>query len=91
MSDLLAGRPEETDVPDDKTPKYERVANAIREQIRSGQLKPGDRLPSISKLQAQFGVSYGSIRGAMLVLKAEGLVRGQPGEAVYVTERRTET
>lgn len=78
-------------MPDDRTPKFERVANAIREQIRSGQLKPGDRLPSTRELEAQFGVSYGSIRGAMLVLKAEGLVRGQPGEAVYVAERSTGT
>lgn len=66
-------------------PKYQRVADAIRERIRSGQLKPGDRLPSTKQLEEEFGVSYGSIRGAMLVLKAEGLVRGQPGEAVYVT------
>lgn len=66
-------------------PKYQRVAEAIREQIRSGQLKPGDPLPSLSKLQAQYQMSYGSIRAAMLILKAEGLVRGQPGEAVYVT------
>lgn len=71
-------------------PKYVRVADAIREQIKSGQLKPGDRLPSTVKLQEQYGVSYGSIRGAMLVLKAEGLVRGQPGEAVYVTGGETD-
>lgn len=66
-------------------PKYMRVADAIRERIRTGVLKPGDRLPSTKQLEEEFDVSYGSIRGAMLVLKAEGLVRGQPGEAVYVT------
>jgi GntR family transcriptional regulator len=81
MDDLLTVRPEEIPM---TAPKYVRVADAIRDQIRSGQLKPGDRLPSTRELEAQFGVSYGSIRGAMLVLKAEGLVRGQPGEAVYV-------
>lgn len=66
-------------------PKYVRVADAIRERIRAGRLKPGDRLPSTKQLEEEFGVSYGSIRSAMLILKAEGLVRGQPGEAVYVT------
>lgn len=65
-------------------PKYERVAAAIRDQIRSGQLKPGDKLPSLSQLQAEHDVSYGSVRGAMLILKAEGLVEGRPGEGVYV-------
>ncbi|OKI52954.1 GntR family transcriptional regulator [Micromonospora sp. CB01531] len=67
--------------------KYERVADAIREQIRTGQLKPGDKLPSITQLKEQHGVSYGSIRGAMLVLKAERLVEGRPGEGVYVADQ----
>ena len=65
--------------------KFERIANDIREQIRTGRLKPGDRLPSIAQLKEHYGVSYGPVRAAMLVLKAEGLVRGQPGEGVYVT------
>ncbi|MDG4788086.1 winged helix-turn-helix domain-containing protein [Micromonospora sp. WMMD1102] len=64
--------------------KYERVAEAIRTQIRTGELKPGDKLPSLSQLEAQHGVSYGSVRGAMLVLKAEGLIEGRPGDGVYV-------
>ncbi|MER7167340.1 winged helix-turn-helix domain-containing protein [Micromonospora sp. NPDC000207] len=66
------------------TAKYERVAEAIRDQIRTGELSLGDKLPSISQLQTQHNVSYGSIRGAMLVLKAEGLVEGRQGEGVYV-------
>ena len=53
------------------TAKYERLANAIREKIRSGELKPGDKLPSISQIREEFQISYGSVRGAMLVLKAE--------------------
>ena len=69
---------------EDMPAKFERVAEAIREQIRSGQLKPGDKLPSTSQLEEMHGVSYGSIRSAMLVLKAEGLVEGRPGEGVYV-------
>lgn len=65
-------------------PKYERVAEAIRAQIRSGELKSGDKLPSLRQLEVEHDVSYGSIRGAMLVLKAEGLIEGRPGEGVYV-------
>jgi GntR family transcriptional regulator len=80
MSDLLAVRPEEFTMP----AKYERVADAIREQVRSGELRPGDKLPSITELEKIHDVSYGSIRSAMLVLKAEGLVEGRPGEGVYV-------
>jgi GntR family transcriptional regulator len=68
------------------TAKYERLANAIRDQIKSGELKPGDKLPSISQLREEYGISYGSVRGAMLVLKAEQLVEGRQGDGVFVKE-----
>lgn len=68
------------------TAKYEKLANAIREQIKTGELKPGDKLPSISQLREEFGVSYGSVRGAMLVLKAERLVEGRQGDGVFVRD-----
>lgn len=66
------------------TSKYERVAAAIRDQIRAGVLKPGDQLPTTQQLIDEHEVSYGSIRTALLILKAEGLIEGRPGEGVYV-------
>jgi GntR family transcriptional regulator len=77
-------RPEEKITMPAPLSKWERVAEAIRQQIRSGQLRPGDQLPSISALQEIHGVSYGPVRTATLVLKAEGLVEGRPGEGVFV-------
>jgi len=68
------------------TAKYEKLANAIRDKIKSGELKPGDKLPSISQLRDEFQVSYGSVRGAMLVLKAEKLVEGRQGDGVFVRD-----
>ncbi|KXK62249.1 GntR family transcriptional regulator [Micromonospora rosaria] len=68
------------------TPFYERIANDVRDQIRSGELKPGDKLPSISELCKQYGVSTQVIRSAMLVLRAEGLVEGHQGRGVYVRD-----
>ena len=66
--------------------KFEKLAADIRQKIQTGQLKPGDRLPSISKLREKYGVSYGTVRSAMLVLKAEKLIVGRPGDAVCVHE-----
>ncbi|WDZ86862.1 winged helix-turn-helix domain-containing protein [Micromonospora cathayae] len=66
------------------TPKYERVASAIRDQIRDGRLKPGDQIPTTQGLIETYGVSYGSVRTALLILKAEGLLEGRQGEGVYV-------
>lgn len=66
--------------------KYERVINDIREQIRSGRLRPGQQIPSTTQLKAIYGVSYGTIRNAMLILKADGWIEGRQGDGVFVVE-----
>lgn len=67
--------------------KYQAIAENIRVRILTGELRPGDKIPSIAELKETFHVSYGSVRGAMLTLKAQGLVEGRQGEGVYVRER----
>ncbi len=80
----LAGEPGRHTV---NEPKYERVASTIRAQITSGELRPGDQLPTTRQLIEQHGVSYGSVRTALLILKAEGLIEGRQGEGVFVRQR----
>jgi DNA-binding GntR family transcriptional regulator len=80
MGDLLAVRPRETAM----APKYERVVDAIREKIRSGQLKSGDQLPTTDELRAEYEVSYGTLRTALMLLTAEGLIEGRQGEGRFV-------
>lgn len=61
------------------------VADRIRDQILSGELDDGERLPPLDTLLDQFGVSAPSMREALRVLEAEGLVmvrRGSVGGAV---------
>lgn len=67
-------------------PAYLQVARDIREQISSGKLKPGDKLPSFGALCQHYSASSTVIRSAMLVLKAEGLIDGRQGKGVYVTD-----
>ncbi|GAB3808329.1 winged helix-turn-helix domain-containing protein [Micromonospora zhanjiangensis] len=66
---------------------YERIARELRDRIVSGQLKPGDRLPSLSQLKAEYGVSDTVIRNVMLILKTEGLTEGRAGSGVFVRDR----
>jgi DNA-binding GntR family transcriptional regulator len=66
-------------------PKYEQLAEVYRQKIRAGELKPGDRLPSTSQIEAD-GWKRGTIGIAMRTLRLEGWTRGQPGEAVYVAD-----
>lgn len=68
------------------TPLYQQIATDIAEQIRSGVLKPGDRLPTTRQLMAHYDVSQTVNRFVMIQLKAERLVYGQQGRGVYVSD-----
>ena len=70
-----------------RMPDYQRIANEIRTKIAGGDLKPGDRLPSISQLQKQYAVSAQPVKSALLVLQTEGLVEGHQGRGVFVVDR----
>jgi len=67
--------------------KFDDLAAHLRHMIQSGQLRPGEQLPSTAQLTQQHQVSYGTVRGAMLVLKAQRLVEGRQGVGVFVANR----
>jgi GntR family transcriptional repressor for pyruvate dehydrogenase complex len=57
----------------------EAIVNQIRNLIRSDQLRPGDRLPSERDLGERMGVSRVTVREALRVLEASGLVEIRVG------------
>jgi GntR family transcriptional regulator, transcriptional repressor for pyruvate dehydrogenase complex len=63
---------------------YEEVAETLHEMIRTGQLKPGDRLDSVQQLSENFQVGRSAIREALSALKAMGLVEMKQGEGTFV-------
>ena len=67
-----------------RKPEYLCIANDLRSQIDRGVLAPGDRLPSISALTVQYGVSTISVRNALLMLQAQGLAEGRRGQGIFV-------
>jgi GntR family transcriptional regulator, transcriptional repressor for pyruvate dehydrogenase complex len=62
------------------------IVRAIQEQIRSGELKPGDRLPPERHLAGIFGASRGSVREALRILELSGLVYSRHGEGNFVAD-----
>jgi DNA-binding FadR family transcriptional regulator len=79
-----------------KTVSSNRMSEAIVEQIRalirSEQLRPGDRLPSERDLGEQMGVSRVTVREAMRVLEAGGLIEirvGARGGAIVTSPNST--
>lgn len=55
-------------------PRYQRIADLLREAIRNGTYAPGDRLPSHNELAEQMRVSITTARNAVQVLVAENLL-----------------
>lgn len=68
------------------TARYERIVSDIRAQIASGQLRPGDRLPSTRELRERYGCSQVTVRTAILLLQQDGLLRGDQGVGVFVAD-----
>ena len=50
------------------------IADVLRERIRVGELKVGDRLPTQAELATEFGVERGAVRQALRVLHEAGLL-----------------
>jgi DNA-binding transcriptional regulator YhcF (GntR family) len=65
-------------------PAYERLARSIREEVLSGVLAPGQRVPSEPELVERFGVSKTTVTRAIGLLKAWGLVETQIGSGTRV-------
>lgn len=63
---------------------YEEVAETLHEMIRTGQLKPGDKIDSVQQLAENFQVGRSAIREALSALRAMGLVEMKQGEGTFV-------
>ncbi|MBB4186277.1 FadR/GntR family transcriptional regulator [Sinorhizobium terangae] len=74
----------------ERKPKLsERVASAIRQQVLKGEIPPGEKLPTESRMREVFGVSRTVIREAIATLAADGLVEARQGAGVFVKEHPT--
>lgn len=70
---------------DNRTGKlYEEIAAQMMEQIRSGALRPGDRLPPERTLAEEYGVSRTAIREALRSMEMMGCVESHVGEGTYI-------
>lgn len=65
---------------------YEKIIEEIKTMVISGELKPGDRLPSERAMTEMFGISRMSLREALKALSVLGLLEAQPGEGYFVSK-----
>ncbi|MFE7589616.1 GntR family transcriptional regulator [Kitasatospora sp. NPDC057512] len=72
----------------DKRPKYQRIAEALKEAVDTGRYRAGDRLPGENDLMDEYGVARMTARQALGVLQSEGIAEARRGAGVFVRDFR---
>ena len=66
--------------------KYAIIADKLREEIRSGRYKQGEKFATELELTERFGVSRQTVRQALSQLSSEGHLVQRQGSGTYVSE-----
>lgn len=72
---------------EEKQLKYYKMHHDLQEQIRLGELRSGDRVPSENQLAAAYQVSRQTVRKALAILEQEGYIYAVHGKGTFVSER----
>ena len=67
-------------------PYYAQLRDALEEQIRNGNWKPGDRLPGETELCQMFEISRTVVRQALNEMSYAGLIHREKGRGTFVSE-----
>ena len=70
-------------------PPWEQLAGILRDRIESGELQPGDRIPSVVSMAQEYDLAAGTVRKALAQLQREGLVESRVGWGTFVTEKQS--
>ncbi|MEU0181805.1 GntR family transcriptional regulator [Streptomyces sp. NPDC006207] len=83
-----------TDEHEDETTVWstqDQIASYLRDRILSGDIPPGEKLPSSRDLTAQFGAASQTIRNAVITLEKEGLAYSRQGLGVMARKHPQQT
>lgn len=65
------------------------IIDDLTARIESGEMAPGEKLPSYQELVELYSISLGTAAKVVLLLRERGLVFGIQGKGVYVAERKS--
>src|SRR5262249_4913244 len=71
-------------LPHHSGPRYRAIADAIAADLDTGQLKPGDRLPTHRDLAYRLGVTVGTVTRAYAEAQRRGLLEGHVGRGSFL-------
>ena len=67
-------------------PIYVQLIDQIKNKIASGELTPGDQLPTVRQLAADLRVNFNTIARAYRMLDEEGIISTQHGRGTFILE-----
>ncbi|MHB1119983.1 MAG: GntR family transcriptional regulator [Bellilinea sp.] len=63
---------------------YTQIVEQIQNRVLSGELKPGDQLPTVRQLAAELRVNFNTVARAYRILDELGLISTQQGRGTYI-------
>ncbi|MFK8847996.1 GntR family transcriptional regulator [Streptomyces sp. Ac-502] len=66
--------------------RWKQVAAVIRQRVDDGTYPPGAQIPSVLKLQEEFGIAAATSQKVHRGLRAEGLIFTEPGVGSFVSK-----
>ncbi len=73
-----------------RIPVYEQIVEQTERLLLSGQMKPGDAMPSVRGLATELGVNPNTIQKAYAELEHRGMTTSVPGRGSFLREDATE-
>lgn len=77
--------------PNRSIPLYYQLEHILRAQIESGEVLPGQRIPTEQELGRDYQISRATVRQALAALVSEGLLYRKQGKGTFVTEKAQQT
>lgn len=73
--------------PDSAVPIYLQIVHAIKHQVATGRLKPGEQLPTVRELATDLRINPNTVARAYDQLDTDHVITTQQGRGTYVRER----
>ncbi|MGY3716516.1 GntR family transcriptional regulator [Sutcliffiella cohnii] len=74
---------------DTDKPIYLQIIDRITKQVIRGEIKPGDRLPSVREMAIQSEVNPNTVQRTYQEMERMGMVETRRGQGTFVTENNT--
>jgi len=71
------------------TPIYTQIVEQVKQQVVSGELNPGDQLPTVRALALELRVNFNTVARAYRLLDESGIISTQQGRGTYILDAPT--